>query len=247
MSMRCGKIDKVSTHSTHQFAEKVALITDVIDPVGRAVALQLALNGAFVVVGVPPGSDPNDAVSDLRSLGTLAFAVEADLTSEKGRQALIGEVSRNFGRLDLLVNCLKFASESTFVKLIEPIADVGIAGKISANLLTTRAAFDLMAERPRARIVNVCTLEATDLGSENIENAVVTGAIEGFTSHLAASLPSNFRANCVTVRTTAVEPVPLDELFRPKNTTEPDDIARVVLFLLSSESGSVNGQIVRLG
>ncbi len=72
----------MSVQSVHQFAEKVALVTDGENPIGRAVALQLALQGCYVIVGFSNVSEENRrALRELESLGTLANSVETDVST----------------------------------------------------------------------------------------------------------------------------------------------------------------------
>ena len=76
--------------SVHAFAEKVALITDGSNPVGRAVAMQLALFGSYVIVGLPAESKKEEhALNELKSLGTLANAVKADISTVEGAKYLV--------------------------------------------------------------------------------------------------------------------------------------------------------------
>ena len=67
--------ESMSVQSIHQFAEKVALISDASSPVGRAVAMQLALQGSYVIglFGEEGGS-----LDELVELGTLAHGIKAD-------------------------------------------------------------------------------------------------------------------------------------------------------------------------
>ena len=77
------------TPSQHAFSEKVALITDGTNPIGRAVAMQLALFGSYVIVGYPQSSDEDKrALEELKSLGTLANAVKADASTVEGAKKL---------------------------------------------------------------------------------------------------------------------------------------------------------------
>ena len=109
-------------YSSHAFAEKVALVTDGENPIGRAVALQLALLGCYVIVGFSK-TDENSkrALLELQSLGTLANAVEANTSTVEGAKALAAEVEKMFGRLDLLINTLKFRYDSTFEETVEDV------------------------------------------------------------------------------------------------------------------------------
>ncbi|MCU9931005.1 SDR family NAD(P)-dependent oxidoreductase, partial [Escherichia coli] len=85
----------MSVQSIHAFAEKVALVTDGDNPIGRAVAMQLALQGAYVVVGFSRISESGEsALTELQNLGTLANAVEADITTVAGGRDLVGAVEQ---------------------------------------------------------------------------------------------------------------------------------------------------------
>ena len=83
----------MSVQSIHQVAEKVALISDAASPIGRAVAIQLALNGSYVV-GLFQEEGGN--LEELIELGTLAHAVKADPSSSAGAAAAATEVDRLF-------------------------------------------------------------------------------------------------------------------------------------------------------
>ena len=146
--------------SVHAFAEKVALITDGTSPIGRAVALQLALQGAFVICSYEKASAADVAALDeLKSLGTLANSFE--FTDAK---TLIDEVDNLFGRLDLLVNCVKKEDDSV----------------LQIEMLTNES-LRLMKPRPKGLIVNVVSENQTVHFVETLpayfrQNCVVTKA-----------------------------------------------------------------------
>lgn len=184
--------------TVHGFAEKVALVINGSEGIGRAVALQLALQGCYVIVSYEKTSESQvNALEELKSLGTLANAFQFS-----DAETLMNEVNNLFGRLDLLVNCVKADADSTFQ--IETI---------------TNEALELMKFRPKPTIVNVI--------SENQE------------VYFEQDLPANFRQNCVVSKEqkTIIE----HELFSVNNF---DDIARVVVFFLSSEAKALNRQVL---
>lgn len=188
--------------SIHAFAEKVTLIINGGEGVGRAVALQLALQGAYVVVAFSGESEENRrALDELKSLGTLAHSIE--YTDAK---VLIDEVDKIYGRIDLLVNCVKSGADSAF----------------QINTITEES-LRLMKTRPKPTIVNV----GTDV--KTVER----------TKYFAAELPEKFRVNCVIMP--EKKEVKEFELF---TVSTNDDTARVVNFFLSSESKTLNGQVL---
>lgn len=229
----------MSVQSIHQFAEKVALISDAADPIGRAIAMQLALNGAYVIGLFKENSG---SLQELIELGTLAHAVNADPSTDAGALFAAEEVERIFGRLDLLVNCLKFRPESTFETVTEQHLVEIMRCNVGSVQFLTRSVIRLMTDRPKPKIVNVVSA-----GGEPVFAASQAGVIS-LTTSMATGFPSNFRVNCVQVpeeprHDAGAEPA----LLRPSAQVAPDDVARTVLFLLSSESTGMNGQVVRLG
>lgn len=232
----------MSVQSIHQFAEKVALVSDAGSPVGRAVSMQLALNGCFVI-GLFPSE--TGTMNELTELGTLAHAFNIDPSSEAGAAAAAAEVERLFGRLDLLVNCLKYPPESPFQTIAaSEFLDV-LKKNVGAVNFLTRAVFDLMNGRPKPKIVSVvtaCTDDADPVFSAS------QAAIRSLTKSFAGSFPSKFRINAVAVRDEAgLKKDAGGLLLRPGSTVAPDDVARTILFLLSPESTLMNGEVVNLG
>ena len=234
--------------SIHAFAEKVALITDGENPIGRAVALQLALQGSYVVVGFSDSNEENRrAIGELQNLGTLANAVEADVSTVEGARKLIGAVEEMFGRLDLLVNCLKFSVDSAFEETSEEIFDETLNKSAKSVFFVTQESVRLMQNRPKPKIVNIVSALDTDDAQKNVLLAAAQKSMLGLTESLARSLPKNFRVNAVAVSEKQGPQENLDaELFRPRAGVSADDVARTVLFLLSSEAVGLNGQTLKV-
>ncbi|MBK7707033.1 MAG: SDR family oxidoreductase [Acidobacteria bacterium] len=230
--------------STHAFAEKVALVAGVSGPIGRAVALQLALLGAFVVsVDDESSAESDRSLDELRSLGTLAGSVTADLATQTGAEFAVAEIDKMFGRIDLLVVCLKLDDESEFLKFDGPALENMLGAAVKTPCFLIQEAFRLMNPRPKARIVNV----VPPIGDRT--NAVLyqtaRAAVEGLTRTMAAALPKHFRVNCVAVE--GVRGLKKNDLFVEETGITNDDVARTVLFLLSSEAAGVNGRTISVG
>jgi NAD(P)-dependent dehydrogenase (short-subunit alcohol dehydrogenase family) len=234
--------------SIHAFAEKVALVTDGENPIGRAVALQLALQGAYVVVGFAASTEENTrAIGELQNLGTLANAVETDISTVEGAKKLVGAVDEMFGRLDLLVNCLKFSVDSAFEEVGEEVFDAALNKSAKAAFFVTQAAVRLMKQRPKPKIVNVVSALDTEDAQKNVVLAAAQKSVVGLTESFAAALPKNFRVNAVAVSEKTGKSENLDaELFRPGTGISEDDVARTILFLLSSEAVGLNGQLLKV-
>ncbi len=161
--------------SIHGFSEKVALIINGSDGIGRAVAMQLALQGCYVICSYQKTSAENlSALDELKSLGTLANSFEFTEAD-----TLINQIDNLFGRIDLLVNCLKTDDDSTFE--IETV---------------TQASLRLMENRPKGLIVNVVNENQTIHFVDNLpnhfrQNAVVTKAKKEVIEHELFSTNNN--------------------------------------------------------
>lgn len=238
------------TPNQHTFSEKVALITDGTYPVGRAVAMQLALYGSYVIVGYPQISKENKrALKEMKSLGTLANAFEADVSKLNDVKKLITEVESLYGRLDLLVNCPKFESECGFENISEEEFDRIIDANLKATFFVTREALRLMKSRPRPKVVNILSNCDSKKNQPNHAFASANSALVGLTRSLAETLSEKFRVNAVAVSESKEKSSEgLDpELFRLQNGVDEDDVARTILYLLSPEAIGLNGQILKVG
>lgn len=238
----------MAVQSVHQFAEKVALIADGTSPVGRAVAMQLALQGCYVIAGfeaVPDGEE--EPLRELRELGTLAVAVKIDISTVEGARALAAEAAKQYGRIDLLVNCLKSGPQSSFEDSDEAEFAESINRSLKAAYFVTQAALELMNVRPKPKIVNVFSACDTDETAQNPLFASSQAAIKEFTKSLSLSLPKHFRVNGVAVSEKKKESGLDAELFRPQSAISADDVARTVVHLLSPEAVGLNGQILTVG
>jgi 3-oxoacyl-[acyl-carrier protein] reductase len=235
--------------SIHAFAEKVALITDGTNPIGRATALQLALLGCYVIVGVSSASEENRrALSELKNLGTLANAVESDVTTVEGARYLVEEVEKLYGRLDLLINTAKSEMPKTIEEICENDWTNLVNENLTAGFFITQKAINLMKSRPKPVIVNVLSACDSDETAANIGYQTVQSAIAGMTRSMAFKLAPKFRVNAVAVSEKAKKnPVIDHELFKIEKGVAADDVARTIIYLLSSEAVAINGQIIIVG
>lgn len=234
--------------TTHGFSEKVALITGGENSFGRAVAMQLALLGSYVVVGYAGEDAENErSLAELKNLGTLAHAVRADVSTTSGAKSLVDEVEKIYGRIDLLVNCTKSAPGNAFEDVSEAEFGKMTDESQKAAFFVTQAALKLMMTRPKPKIVNLVSACDTPETSGNPLFAASQNWLVGFTQAMAKTLPKNFRANAVAVSEKQKQTEDLDaELFRRKKGISEDDVARVIVYLLSSEAVALNGQMLNV-
>lgn len=256
------------------FAEKVAVVTGGGRGVGRAVALSLALEGAYVIVAYAPGDEGGATVAaELREMGTLAHAAGADVSSEGDVRGLFDTVEQTYGRLDLLVNAASLCRGKSLAATTADDWERTVGVSLKGAFLAARAALPLMRGRPGASIVNVCAESGlTGRGASAAYVAAEAGVV-GLTKALARELAPRVRVNCVAVGGAAA----LEDVAGRNSTTlsggdtpnapaaEPDaaanaaaqtllgrppaadEAARACLYLLSTDARSITGETLVVG
>lgn len=145
--------------SLRGFAEKVVLVacgTAGAHRLGRAVAIQLALEGAYVIVShAPDDAAGRRTISELREMGTLAHAIECD-----GRDALdikrsFEQVASIYGRLDLLAHVTSVEASESLTEATASGIDEAFGASLRSSVLHTRYASEMLARRGAGAIVNV--------------------------------------------------------------------------------------------
>ncbi len=215
------------------FAERVALVVGGARGVGRAVALQLALEGAYVIVSHAPKDEEGARVlNELREMGTLAHAVGGEASRAEGVEVIFRMVEESFGRLDMLVNAGGALSEAALADLTEDVWDEALAATLKSAYLCSRGAAQLMSKRPSASIVNVASEAGLTGAFGGVAGAAAHAGLFGLTKALARELGPRVRVNCVAVG---------------ESPPAPDEAARAVVYLLSPEAGAVTGQTLVVG
>lgn len=241
---------------------RTALVTGGSRGIGRACCLTLARAGASVAVNYR--SNESAAQETLRqiecissegatgSAGARAIAVQADVSQPGDVDRMIAEVKRELGPIELLVNN---AGVFDHVPHEETTFDVwrrALDNNLTSAYLVTWAVKPGMIERNFGRIVNITSIAALRGRPTCIAYAVSKAGLTSFTKSVAEALaPHNIRMNAVapglidTEILDGVEQQRLDELIAATplgRIGRPDDIAEVVLFLLSERSRFMTGQ-----
>jgi len=228
----------MASRSIHQFAEKVAVVSDISHPLGRAAALQLALLGAFVIAGERTEAD-GDTIAEMIELGTLAGSAKI-AGDEKDGEKLAAAAGQSFGRIDLLLVCENIGGDAgeTFAHA-EGISGTPNYGVFARAEEIIAAAEPLMSQRPKPKIVRCFSTH--DFPDEL--RRVVNAAAREHSETSAANFDAKFRANTMVVHEdkAGTQGGGVLEL-RPRSSVAWDDAARVAVYLLSSEATSLNGQ-----
>jgi 3-oxoacyl-[acyl-carrier protein] reductase len=250
----------VPGQSFRGFSERVALVTGGAQGISRAVALQLAAEGAYVILcHAPEDVEGASVVNELREIGTLAHSFAADVSRAADTQSLFAGIEELYGRLDLLVNCASLNSTASLAELTEEAWDETLSVNLKSVFLCAQAAARLMLKRPKAAIVNLAAETSLDSEAQSIVYVAAQAGIVGLTKALARELAPRVRVNCVAVRgrneprnstqfNNATQPAERETLKAVAgHAPAPNEIARACIYLLSSDAASITGQTLIVG
>ena len=231
---------------------KVAIVTGSSRGIGAQIAMTLAGEGAKVVVNYAGNKAAAEKViAKIRSDGGEAIAVHCDVSKADEVKALFDDAIAQFGKVDLLVNNAGIA----MYKRLQDTTDDEFQRSFAINVMGVFYALREAATRMEAggRIVNISSSVTRLMMPTYGTYAATKAAVQQLTRVFAKEIGSRG----ITVNT--ISPGPTNtELFVAGKTEEtikrlasmaalgrigePEDIARVVLFLVSEDSGWVTGQ-----
>jgi NAD(P)-dependent dehydrogenase (short-subunit alcohol dehydrogenase family) len=247
---------------------KVAIVTGAGRGIGRAIAERLARDGAAVVVADRDEDTARGTAQALASAGRRSLAVRVDVGTAEGRQRLIDEAVEKFQRLDILVNNAGIVRAHRPEDVTEAEWDAIMNVNCKAVFFACVAARPHLAKAGGGRIVNLASIAGKIATPWWAPYGVSKAGVISLTRSLAVAFaPERIHVNCVC-------PSPIDTLMwrqvdyeegpqrigfapgaytkkRIENTPlgrlgQPADVAGVVAFLCSPDSGYMTGQAINV-
>ena len=242
-----------NSKSSNCLSGKVAIITGGGRDIGRACALNLAANGAAVVINYhSSATGANAAVNEINASGGKAIAIQGDMTSNEDVYALVDKTVESFGnRIDILVHVTGgLLARKTLLEMDIEHWDNVMALNATSFVRITKAVLPHMGKG--GSIVGLASQAGRDGGGPGASAyAASKGAVMTFTRAMAKELGPNIRINSVCpgmidtdfhnvftkseVRTHVASITPL------KREGTPEDVAGLVSFLASDEAAFITG------
>jgi len=235
--------------------DKVAIVTGSSRGIGKAIALELARQGAKVVVNYQSSaSAAEEVVARIVEGGSQAIAVQADVSRTGEAERLAQAALEAFGTVDILVANAGIARDTLLIRMSEDDWDAVLDTNLKGAFFCAKAVQRMMLRKRAGRIILIGSVVglagnvgqanyaaakagliglgrtlAKELGSRGITvNIVAPGFIQ---TAMTASLSDEMVAQ-------AIGRIPLGRL------GQPEDVAAVVAFLASDAAGYLTGQVI---
>ncbi|MGH8004160.1 MAG: 3-oxoacyl-[acyl-carrier-protein] reductase [Limisphaerales bacterium] len=235
---------------------RAALVTGSARGIGKAIAYQLAVRGASVVVSDLLADAAGACVEEFKSNGFSALALAGDVSSADSIEETVNKTVEAFGSVDILVNNAGITKDGLLFRMSEGDWDKVMAVNLKGVFLATKAASRVMAQKRWGRIVNISSVIGLMGNAGQANYAASKAGVVGFTKACAKELAGrNITVNAVApgyIRTEMTEKLPeqAKEAFLAAiplgRAGTAEDVASAVSFLVSEEAGYITGQVLQI-
>lgn len=237
-------------------AGKVAVVTGASRGIGRAIAEDLAAQGAKVVINYNASSAAaEEVVAAIQESGGEATAVQADVSQFEAAQELIKTAIDTYGQIDILVNNAGTTRDTLLPMMKEEQWDTVIATNLKSVFNCCKAAVrPMMRKKQGGRIINISSVVALIGQGGQTNYAASKAGIIGFSKSLAKEVGS--RDITVNVITPGFFPTALTEVLDDNIVNESKkliplgrwgelpEVAYLVSFLASDKAAYITGQVI---
>ncbi|MGI0083779.1 MAG: SDR family NAD(P)-dependent oxidoreductase [Nitrososphaerales archaeon] len=234
---------------------KIALITGSSSGVGAAAAKIFAREGASVVVNYNNTErGASEVVESIAASGGRAIKIKADVSDKEQVSVMFKKIRDEFGKLDILVNNAGAHNRvNSYREIDEEMWDRLVAVNLKSAWLCSREAAEIMVAQKSGVMINVTSMtNIMGLGANTAYAAAKAGQVT-LTRSFARQLAPHIRVNCVglgIVETRMISDMSeerkeyLKSIKLLKRFARPEEIANVMLFLVSDQSSYITGQTI---
>ena len=236
---------------------KNALVTGASRGIGRAIARELAKNGAFVVVNYNGSKEKaEETVAMIKENDGDAVAVCCNVSDDAACKAMIDALVKEYGHIDILVNNAGITRDNLMMKMSEEDFDAVLNTNLKGTFHTIKHLSRQLLKQRSGKIINISSVSGIMGNAGQANYSASKAGLIGLTKSLARELASrNVCVNAIapglieTEMTDALSDeakenlkslVPLGRMGRPQ------DVANMVLFLAGDNADYITGQVLHV-
>jgi gluconate 5-dehydrogenase len=236
---------------------KIAIITGGSRGIGRQIAMKYAKAGANIVVASREKKYLDRVVDKIQALGRESLAIATDVSIPEQVDNLIKRALDKFGRIDIMVNNAGRGISTPPEEISTKEWDEIIGLNLTGVFLGCKAAGKVMIKQKSGNIINISSVAGVKGSPDMLHYSVAKAGVIILSQNLAASWAEhNIKVNCIAPGLTATKGVMnwKPELLNPENEDGtlkpellrppgPENIADLALFLVSSASDKITGEL----
>ena len=238
------------------FEGRVSIVTGASQGIGETIALDLAREGARVVL-VDIQKDKLEAVAGrIRESGGTAVCHEANVSRLEDATRVVESVLQDFGRVDHLVNNAGITRDNLLLRMKEEEWDAVIGVNLKGCWNFSKAVIKSMVAGRYGRIVNIASVVGLAGNPGQANYAASKAGVMGFSRALAREVASRgITVNCIApgyIATAMTDKLPEEvkkafmDRIPLKRFGLPNEVAFAVRFLLSEEAAYITGQVINV-
>lgn len=236
---------------------KKALITGGSRGIGRAIALEMAKNGADVAICYTAGKDAAEQVTaEIEKMGHKAKAYCCDVKNAQQCKDVVKEMVADFGNIDILVNNAGIIRDGLLLTMKEDDFDTVIATNLKGAFNMIKASGMYFLKQKQGTILNISSVSGMMGNAGQSNYAASKAGLIGLTKTVAKELASKgVTCNAIApgfIRTDMTDSMPekqkntLLEAIPLKKLGETEDVAKLAVFLASPWAQYITGEVVKV-
>jgi 3-oxoacyl-[acyl-carrier protein] reductase len=237
---------------TNQEDKLTAIVTGGTRGIGRAISIELANAGYFVIMTYKSNADAaGETLQQIRNTGRDGEAIQFDVSDSVAAETALEDIISRFNRIDVLVNNAGIVLDQLFILMPETDWDAVINTTLKGFYNMTKPILKHMIPRKQGSVVSIASMAGL-MGNRGQANyAAAKAGLIGASRSVASEVARlGIRVNVVApglIETDMIQNAPVREIkamIPMARIGKPEEVARVVRFLCSDDASYITGQVI---